>query len=236
MPASEFEQVAFSASLDCRYLLHVPQVVDPTTPALVALHGYASNPDDILGFTKMVAGADSVIAAIQAPHQQYLPQNGSGTLPGPGAKTGYNWGVGVHWKSAVALHHAMVLRVLESLRSRFGTPANRLILLGFSQPVGLNYRFAATHPDSIGGVIGICGGIPKDWEEGPYQPVSAPILHISRDEDPFYPVPAVMEFEKRFLLRATDVEFHLLPGAHRFPSKGGVIIRPWLERVLGGRE
>ena len=167
MPASEFEQVAFSASLDCRYLLHVPQVVDPTTPALVALHGYASNPDDILGFTKMVAGADSVIAAIQAPHQQYLPQNGSGTLPGPGAKTGYNWGVGVHWKSAVALHHAMVLRVLESLRLRFGTPANRLILLGFSQPVGLNYRFAATHPDSIGGVIGICGGIPKDCKKAP---------------------------------------------------------------------
>ena len=76
MPPPEIELVPFAASLECRYLLHVPQVVDSQTPAVVALHGYASHPADILAFTKMVASPNSVIAAIQAPHPQYLPQNG----------------------------------------------------------------------------------------------------------------------------------------------------------------
>ena len=31
-----------------------------------------------------------------------------------------------------------------------------------SRSVGMNYRFAATHPAAVRGVIGICGGIPKN--------------------------------------------------------------------------
>jgi len=29
------------------------------------------------------------------------------------------------------------------------------------------------------------------------------------------------------------VEFHLLEGLHRFPSKAGAVVRPWIERVFG---
>jgi predicted esterase len=60
------------------------------------------------------------------------------------------------------------------------------------------------------------------------------ILHISRDEDEFYPVPVVQEFGERLRKYASDVEFHLLPGGHKFPSKGATLIQPWLRRVFGG--
>jgi predicted esterase len=105
-------------------------------------------------------------------------------------------------------------------------------LAGFSQPVGLNYRFIATHPGQVGGVLGICGGVPRDWEEDKYQAVQAAVLHISRDADEFYPLDVVSTFAQRLRRRAADVEFHLLPGQHRFPSKAGEIVRPWMERVF----
>jgi len=35
-------------------------------------------------------------------------------------------------------------------------------------------------------------------------------------------------------VRARDVEFQLLPGAHRFPSKAGPVIQNWLDRVIIG--
>ncbi len=96
--------------------------------------------------------------------------------------------------------------------------------MGFSQPVGLNYRFIGTHPEEAGGVIGICGGVPKDWAEDKYKPVAAPILHISRSEDEYFPTDYVKGFPDRLRQHARDVEFHLLPGGHRFPSKAKPII------------
>jgi hypothetical protein len=49
--------------------------------------------------------------------------------------------------------------------------------------VALNYRFVASYRDAVRGVIGICGGLPSDWEDGAYQPITAAVLHIARRDD-----------------------------------------------------
>jgi predicted esterase len=132
----------------------------------------------------------------------------------------------------VRLHHDMLLHVLNEAGREYGIPASRRILAGFSQPVGMNYRFAATHPGEIRGVIGICGGIPRNWEEGPYHPVTAAVLHIARREDEFYKPEVTERYAERLRLRAADVEFHMLDGGHRFPSKARPIADAWLERIM----
>jgi predicted esterase len=96
----------------------------------------------------------------------------------------------------------------------------------------MNYRLAATHPEAVRGVIGICGGLPSNWEHGPYQRVLAAILHIARREDEFYPPEVTERYPERLRLRAADAEFHMLEGGHRFPSKAGPIVDRWLSRVL----
>ena len=126
----------------------------------------------------------------------------------------------------------MVLHVLNEAGREYGIPPERRILVGFSQPVSLNYRFAATCPDAVRGVIGLCGGIPSDWEDGRYQRVRSAVLHIARREDGIYP-PAVTElYAEKLRIRVEDVEFHMLEGGHRFPSKGNVIVEGWLGRIL----
>jgi predicted esterase len=181
----------------------------------------------MLQLALLMMGQSRLIASLQAPHQFYLGENR------PDTRIGYNWGTRSHGDSAIAFHHRMVRQLRHDLEARFQIPAQRTILMGFSQPVGYNYRLAATHPDEIGGVIGICGGVPKDWETGNYGQVRAPLLHIARSEDEFFPEEITADYARKLRTRASDVEFHLLPGGHRFPSKGFSIIEPWLNRIFG---
>jgi len=229
MPADPVEEHCFEVPLSCRYLLDIPANA-PKNPLLaVALHGYSANPEDMLRLARIAVGDEPVVASLQAPNQHYV----SAGLPDGKSAPGYNWGISKHWESAVRLHHAMVIRVLSNLKQKFQVGADRCLLLGFSQPVGLNYRFVATHPEEVRGVVGVCGGVPRDWEDPKYHAVRAALLHISRDEDPFYPVAAVDTFAGRLRYRAEDVEFHLIQGPHRFPSKARFIVKPWLSRVFG---
>jgi predicted esterase len=126
----------------------------------------------------------------------------------------------------------MVLQVLDEVGRQFGIPADQRLLVGFSQAVALNYRLAATCPGAIRGVIAICGGLPGDWDEGAYQPVSAAVLHIARRQDEYYPPNVTGHYADRLRRRAADVEFHLLDGGHHIPSDGNRLVGPWLQRIL----
>lgn len=224
MTIEDIRHCSFTARLDCRYLLHAPPTIDGQTALVAALHGFSANPEAMLRLTAAMVGPRQVVVSIQGPNQFYL---GLGSN-----EVGYGWATHKHPDSSVRLHHDMLLHVLNEAGREYGIPAARRILVGFSQPVGMNYRFAATHPNEVRGVVGICGGIPKNWEEGPYATVSAALLHIARREDEFYKPEVTERYAERLRLRAADVEFHMLDGGHRFPSKARPIADAWLHRVL----
>ncbi len=165
-----------------------------------------------------------VIASLQGPNQFFLGGNTQ--------QVGYGWNTNRHPGSSIRLHHDMVLHVLDEAGGEFGIPPQRRILAGFSQPVSLNYRFAATIPDAVRGVVGVCGGLPGDWETGAYQPVTASVLHIARREDEYYPPAVTEQYAERLRLRVMDQEFHMIDGGHRMPSEGRVIVEGWLDRIL----
>ncbi|HKW97818.1 MAG TPA: hypothetical protein VJN43_08785 [Bryobacteraceae bacterium] len=224
MSPEQAESRTFSARLDCHYLLQAPRQAAGDTLLIAALHGFGANPEVMLRLTGMLFDGRHAIAAIEAPYQFFLSQNSS--------EVGYCWATHKRSDGSVRLHHDMLLHVLNEAGRDCGIPPERRLLVGFSQPVGMNYRFAATHPDAVRGVIGICGGVPKNWEEGPYKKVSAALLHIARREDEFYKPEVTERYAERLRLRADDVEFHMLEGGHRFPSKAGPIVEKWLRRII----
>ena len=215
----------FSARLDCHYLLRVPEVVDGKTPLVVTLHGFGMNPEIMLELTGRLFDSEPVIAAVQGPYPFFLPP--------PERHVGYGWITSRHSAESVRLHHDMVSHVLEEAGRELGIEPARRVLVGFSQSVGLNYRFAATCPEAVRGVIAICGGLPGDWDTGAYQPVRASLLHIARRGDEYYPPAMTEPYAERLRLRAADVEFHMLEGGHQMPSGGKRVIGPWLQRILG---
>ncbi len=204
--------------------------MDARTLLVLALHGYGSNPEVMLRLSTLALGEDSIIASLRAPNQHYISTGILGT-PSPGSEIGYNWGTNRHAALNIQLHHEIVGTVSADLRAQFEIPARRVILMGFSQPVGLNYRYIGTYPEAAGGVIAMCGGVPKDWEEDKYARVEAPILHIARSEDEFFPEALARGFPDRLRVHAASVEFHMLPGRHRFPSKASPIIREFAEKI-----
>jgi predicted esterase len=205
-------------------------MVDGRTLLVLALHGYGSNPEVMLRLSETALGEGVIIASLRAPNQHYLSSGPLGT-PMPGSPIGYNWGTTTHAAANIQLHHQVVRAISADLRARFEIPARRVVLMGFSQPVGLNYRFIGTYPEEAGGVIAMCGGVPKDWEEDKYGRVEAPILHIARSEDEFFPEATARGFPDRLRAHAGNVEFHMLPGKHRFPSKAGALIRDFTEKL-----
>src|SRR5689334_6095742 len=191
---------SFSARLDCHYLLLAPDAVPNDACLVVALHGFGANPESMLQLTARLFDSPVVIASMQAPNQFF---RGESTRD-----VGFGWNTSRRPAESIRLHHEMVLHVLEEAGREFGIPPARRILVGFSQPVSLNYRFAATHPGAIRGVIAICGGLPGDWDEGAYQPVTASVLHIARSGDEYYTPQVTEHYAGRLRRRAADVEFH----------------------------
>jgi len=221
---SEIQDRTFSARLDCHYLLHMPDVVDAHTLLVITLHGFGANPGAMVQPTARLFERQPVIASIQGPNQFFL---GDATRD-----VGYGWITSRRPAESIRLHQDMVLHVAEETGSQFGIPRDRRLLVGFSQSVALNYRFVAGHPHAVRGVIGICGGLPGDWEEGAYPPVSAAVLHIARRGDEYYPPSETEHYGERLRRRAKDAEFQLIEGKHQMPSKGGEIVVPWLRRIL----
>jgi predicted esterase len=210
------ERHTFSARVDCHYIVQTPESLDDTA-TIFTLHGYGMDAATMLRLTTMWFPQNRIIS-MQAPHPFYRD---------PATReVGYSWATQTHADESVRLHHDMLLHVMDA----DSTPPERRLIVGFSQPVGLNYRFAASYPFEVRGVIGICGGLPGNWESGNYLPVDAALFHIARTDDEVYSADVTRHYEERLKLRARDVQFLELPGKHRFPSLAQPAVQDWMRR------
>src|ERR1051326_708247 len=136
-------QYSFSARLDCHYLLRAPEAIDAGAALVLALHGFGQDAESMLPLTEKLIGRRHVIASLEGPNQFFLP--------GKPGEVGFGWVGARHAPTSIRLHHEMVLHVLNEAGREYGIRQERRVLLGFSQSVSLNYRFAATWPDSVRG-------------------------------------------------------------------------------------
>ena len=131
-----------------------------------------------------MAPPNFAIAALQGFHQHLKEPK----EPGGPLRFGFGWLTNFHADESVALHHQALLDLIETLIVEGVVDPKLVFLLGFSQTCALNYRFAFTHPGSLRGVIGICGGLPGDWETSDvYKSTDAAVFHLSGTRDEFYP-------------------------------------------------
>ncbi len=191
-------------------------------PALIALHGYGGNRENLLSFAGRLAPDAFAVAALQGIHQHAVRRGGQ-------LRAAYGWGTQGDQEANQALHHAFVLAVIADLVRTSRVDPRKIFLFGFSQSVGLNYRFAFTHPRRVRGVIAVCGGIPGDWETNRrYRPSPTDVLHISGTKDPHYPPDRVRPYKAALEKRALSVEHLFYPVGHRFPRRAMPTVRRWL--------
>ena len=215
-----------AVSMKCFYDLHLPEGPPGSRghPLLIALHGYGGTKESMLVLAQRICGDRCAIASLQGPHQHTQRRQGSRTV-----RIAFGWGTMHNSAENRALHHEFIRRVIREISKKHPIDRKKIFLLGFSQSVGLNYRYAFTDPNTIRGVVGVCGGIPGDWETSrTYRRSGTDILHISGTKDPFYPLERVRTFKAALERRAASVEHQFVPTRHVFPRRSIPAIRRWL--------
>jgi predicted esterase len=193
---------------------------------VIALHGYGMTAARMLELTRLLVGEEPALVAVEAPNASHLG-------PDPRtAGTGYNWGIRETTEFHVDFHHRIVSSILKWAGSAFPIDPRRTVLAGFSQPVGLNYRYAAGFPEKIRGVLALCGGVPEEWDRHAVRPLPLSVFHLSRTQDVFYPVNTIEVFHQRLRRSVRDVTMHRLPGKHRFPLEASADVRSWLRLLV----
>jgi len=216
---------ALEAQLKLYYDLYVPDV--RPSPLLIALHGYGANKRQMMREARLMAPANFVIASLQGFHQHIKEPR----EPGGPLRFAFGWVTNFKPEESIAIHHQAILDLISQQVAADVADREKIFLLGFSQTCALNFRFAFTHADKLRGVIGICGGLPGDWETSElYRPTDAAVLYLHGSRDEFYPPERVHDYEDRLRLRALDVESRVHDAAHEFVPSMRQAVKSWLER------
>ncbi|HMJ24788.1 MAG TPA: hypothetical protein VK475_03135 [Pyrinomonadaceae bacterium] len=215
---------SLSAEIKLYYDLQVAKA--SPAPLLIALHGYGASKRQMMREAQAIAPESFAIASLQGPHQHLKDPK----EPGGPLRFGFGWLTNFRPEESVAVHHRALLDLIEALTAEGVANAQQIFLLGFSQSCALNYRFAFTHPNVLRGVIGICGGIPGDWETSAlYQPTQASVFHLSGERDEFYPPARTADYAAQLRQRAPEVEFKSYDAVHEIVQPMRDDIRSWLE-------
>ncbi len=197
-------------------------------PLLIALHGYGANKRQMMREARLMAPENFAIASLQGFHQHMK----EAYEPGGPLRFGFGWLTNFRSEESVAVHHRALLDLIDVLTNEDVADPARVFLLGFSQSTALNYRFAFTHSDRLRGVVGICGGIPSDWETSPlYQPAGTDVFHLAGTRDEFYPPERVKNYERQLKSRARSVMFKSYDAAHEFIPEMRPDVVQWLTRI-----
>lgn len=221
------EDLSLPAETKLYYDLYVPDDDGAARPLLIALHGYGANKRQMMREARQIAPHGFSIASLQGFHQHIRDPK----EPGGPLRFGFGWVTNFHPEEAVAMHHRALIELMDNLTASGVADAARIFLLGFSQSCALNYRFAFTHADRLRGVIGICGGLPGDWETSErYQKTAAAVLHLCGKRDDFYTPERVKDYGARLRERAAEVEVKSYDdAAHEIVPEMREDVRAWLQ-------
>lgn len=194
-------------------------------PLLIALHGYGANKRQMMREAQLMSPPHFAVASLQGFHQHIRePRETGGPL-----RFGFGWLTNFRAEESVAVHHQALLDLIRVLTDEGVAHPSRIFLLGFSQSCALNYRFAFTHVNLLRGVIGICGGIPGDWETSTiYRPAQVDVLHLAGTRDEFYPPERVKDYERQLKMRARSVEFKSYDATHEIVPEMREDVVQWL--------
>jgi phospholipase/carboxylesterase len=219
-----------AAEVKLYYDLYLPSAAERQSPLLIALHGYGANKRQMMREGRLIAPSGFAVASLQGFHQHMKePREEGGPL-----RFAFGWLTNFHPEDSVAVHHRALLDLIGTLNEEGVIDRERVFLLGFSQSCALNFRFAFTHADVLRGVIGICGGLPGDWDESElYQRSEASVLYLHGERDEFYPPARIRDYKEQLGRRASDVQVRSYDAAHEITQQMRDDMRTWLQERAG---
>jgi predicted esterase len=224
----EINEHCLAQAFPCYYDLYVPDGAQPK-PLLIALHGYGGDKTSMMRLARRINERDFVIASLQGPHQHLVMPTKEATQLG----YGFGWLTNFKPEDSIALHHRLLNGIIDELAGAGTIDPRRVFLLGFSQSVGVNFRYAFTHAELVRGVVAVCGGIPGDWAtEGKYAGGNIDVLYIAAERDEFYTPERIGQNAEALRKSARSVELKFFDARHEVPRASYSVINDWLQQRL----
>jgi predicted esterase len=170
------------------------------TTAMILVHGRGASATDILALVPELAQPEFTYLAPQAADRAWYPNRFLDPLP-----SNEPW-----LSSALTVLFDVLTRVHKA-----GIPAERTILLGFSQGACLTLEFAARQAHQYGGIVGLSGGLigpdgtPRDYTGSL---AGTPIFLGCSDVDPHIPAARVYHTADVLKRLGGKVTLQLYPG------------------------
>jgi phospholipase/carboxylesterase len=220
---------SISATINLYYDLYVPENANEPRPLLITCHGYGENKRHGMRVARECSPDDFAVASLQGFHQHIREPFEQGAP----LKFGFGWLTNFKSEESVALHHKFVIDVVEKLASENIADRNKIFLMGFSQTCALNFRFAFTYTGVLRGVVGICGGMPGDWDTSElYKETNASVLYLHGVNDEFYTPERVKNFESRLKQRAGEVQTKAYDAGHEVSQAMREDVYDWLTKKI----
>jgi len=217
------------AEINLYYDLFVPAEAPKNCPLMIAVHGYGAHKRYMMREAKLIAPGNFVIASVQAPHQHFRKTD-------DGYRTGFGWLTDHKPEEYVRLHHDFLLNVIGELSREDLIDPKQIYLYGFSQACALNFRFSFTYPETLKGIIGVCGGIPGDIETNQnYTPFSADTFYLYGDDDEFYPQEKFLEFDAKLRKRLPNYNSKHYNAKHEITVQMRDDMKAWLNNSAGNK-
>ena len=175
------------------------RLVDRASAAVVMVHGRGATAESILELRHELDRPDLAYVAPQAAGYSWYPYSFMAPMEKnePGLSSGL----------------ARIGEVVRDLEAQ-GIPAERIVLLGFSQGSCLSLELAARNPRRYGGIVGLSGGLigppgtPRDYP-GSFE--GTPVFLGCSDRDPHIPRERVDESAQVLRRMGAEVTERIYP-------------------------
>lgn len=221
MPAQKHH---FTQPLTRTYLVDIPAGEGPH-PLVITCHGYSQRPATMMRFTQLWA-KDCVIASLQAPFPHYRTT----VAPASGRGYGFGWINSSNPHESQDLHCSALERIIDELIEQGIADQKQIILVGFSQSVSLNYRFAFKGTRKLAGLVALMGGLPHDFEHLSKSPLPPTLLVTARD-DVHYSADLSDSFTAALSQIDTPLTLLSYEGSHELPVSLDSDLDSWLLSV-----
>ncbi len=176
-----------------------PAVFDARLVAIL-LHGRGAGAADILGLSGEFNATDVAYLAPQASGRTWYPYSFLAPIQQnePGISSGFR----------------VIAGLLQELEQQ-NVPADRVVLMGFSQGACLTLEFAARHPRRYAALVALSGGLigppgtPRDYAGG-FD--ATPVFIGCSDIDAHVPVDRIRESAEVFRRMGATVDERIYPG------------------------
>lgn len=178
--------------------------VGSSGPAVILLHGYGAQGDDLVPFARQLGAAHF-----------YMPEAPI-AMPTGGRRWFGRQSEGASADELAAAREG-VLALIKKLEAE-GTPPNEIILGGFSQGAMLSVEVAqhlAAERRQLGGLVVLSGSTMPNWPAELAVRTSVLITH--GQSDPVLAFAQAEQLRDRLSAGGSDVEFVPFPGGHAIP-------------------